>query len=94
MLRRDRGGKACLEFGRKLAPVRQPHALGVGVDAFGDHRPGEPSLAQRARGECHDRSGQCRERTGRRIGRTPDRADLILGHIRRERADQFGLRRK
>ncbi len=65
--------------GERLA-VLDAHRLDLGIDRLGDHRPGQPAVAQRARGKCRDRGGQRRDRARRRLGRAPHGADLALGN--------------
>ena len=86
MLVRDGDADAAGELGGDGLAEFEPRFVGLLVDRLGQHRPGEPPLAQQPRGERRERGGKRRQRPGRGVGGAADRRELALG----DDADQFG----
>ena len=87
----DRRGDARRKFGGQRFAKGEPRGIELGIDRLGHRRKGQPAVAQRPRGKCHDRGGQRRQRTGRDVGRAAQRGDFALGNFRKQRRDQIGL---
>ena len=87
----DGRGDARRKFGGQRLAKRQPHGIKLGIDRLGGCRKGQPPVAQRPHGKCHDRGGERRQRTRRDGGGAAQCCDFALGYFRQQRRDQIGL---
>ena len=70
----DGRGDARRKFRGERFAKSEPRGIELGIDRLGDRRKGQPAVAQRPRGKCHDRGRERRQRTGRDVGGAAQRA--------------------